>query len=270
MIRSLLIGCFALLMGASAGAREVVYVGVYPFAPFAYKANKHVDIQAFSPSARQINKYTAKGVIHDFIKLLNQHQTRFQFKVFPTTPTARFKAFDHGKFDMMLFESRQWGWEDMPVDASKVYLEGGEVYIAHQQGGRGQEFFDDLHTKTIIGIEGYHYGFAGMNSDTDFLKQNFQIRFTDSNESSIKMLLGGRGDIAVVTQSYLKMFLSDNPEQAKKLLISNKKDQHYHHTILIRQGHTLSAATINQWLSQMQEAGTLDRLWNKWGLDVNF
>lgn len=270
MIRTLLACFLALLIHNTVQARELVYVGVYPFAPFAYSASQHMELRKFTPNSRGLQRHTSKGVSYDLINLLNNHQDQYRFQVYDTTPTARFKAFAHHKFDMLLFENRQWGWQQLPVLASKVYLEGGEVYIALKQEGRGQDFFDQLHDKTLIGIEGYHYGFANMNSDRDYLKQHFEIRLTHSNESSIKMLLGGRGDIAIVTQSYLKMFLSDNPAQADKLLISEKQDQHYHHTVLIRDGHSLTPATINAWLAQLQDNGSLPELWQKWGLDTDY
>lgn len=269
MTRSFLIGCIALLISATAHAREEVYVGLYPFAPFAYKEGSGVNIQTFAPAGQTHPKSSFKGVSLDLLELLNQHQAQFHFKTYVTTPSYRFKAFTHNKFDMMLFESRQWGWQNLPVVASREFLKGGEVYIALQHDGRDQGFFDTLKGKSIIGIKGYHYGFAKMNSDPEYLQQQHNVRLTDSNESSIKMLLGRRGDIAVVTQSYLNMFLHDNPQLSDKLLVSDRKDQHYLHTILVREDHKITPALINTWLDQLESNGSLKRLWKKWGLDAN-
>ncbi len=63
------------------------------------------------------------------------------------------------------------------------------------------------------------------------------MQLTKSNLGSILMVISGnRGDIAVVTKSFLGKYLRENPEQRKKLLVSKKMDQEYQLAIIIRQG----------------------------------
>ncbi|GAA5314929.1 MAG: transporter substrate-binding domain-containing protein [Candidatus Pelagadaptatus aseana] len=240
-----------LSIGAHAGERREVAVGIYHFAPFAFEDSNT------KPS----------GMTYDLVDALNQLQHQYHFSLFKTTPSGRYKAFERNHFDMMVFESKLWGWQDRPMLASKVFLKGGEVYITLKKPGRDQSFFNNVGDKSIIGIRGYHYGFANFNSDQEYLKQNFKILLTHSNESSIRMLLGGRGDVAVVTQSYLQLYLKHNPEAADKLLISEKLDQEYQHTFLIRDGHDITPEQINVWLQQLKSNGTLDDIWRKWGLN---
>jgi ABC-type amino acid transport substrate-binding protein len=249
LLTGILLSLFCL--GASASDRSEVVVGIYPFAPFTY----------------QDSNATQGGLTHDLVEALNQHQAQYQFSLFTTSPLGRFKAFERHHFDMMMFESKQWGWQDRAMQASKVFLKGGEVYIALNKPGRDQSYFDTIADKSVIGIRGYHYGFADFNNDPEYLKQNFKVLLTHSNESSIRMLLGNRGDVAVVTESYLKLYLKNNPDAADKLLVSKKKDQRYNHTILIRDGHAITPQQINQWLDQLQANGTLEKIWRKWGLN---
>lgn len=245
-----LLSCCAVLP-VFASDKVSVVVGVYPFAPFA-----------------SVDKISASisGATVDLVDALNNVQNEYQFSLKVTSPAGRYRDFERGGFDLLMFENKLWGWQDKPVSSSRVYLQGREVYIALQQEARDESFFDDLASKIIIGVRGYHYGFAGFNSDTDHLKQNFNVVLTHSNKSSIRMLLGSRGDVAVVTQSNLVNYLKDNPDDANKILISKRLDQEYLHTILVRTGHSITAEKLNSWLNQLETKGVLQDIWGKWGL----
>ncbi len=159
-----------------------------------------------------------------------------------------------------------WGWKEKGIQPSKVYLKGGEVYVALRKKGRTQSYFKNFENKRMIGMLGYHYGFAGFNSDQMFLKKKFDMGLTKSHDSSMKMLLLDRGDIAVFTKSWLSGYLKNNPETKRKVIISKKLDQTYKHTILARFGGTPSIKEINQILNILERTGKLKKLWNKWGL----
>ena len=228
-----------------------VVVGVYPFSPFVHedKANSLIS-----------------GATVELVEALNQLQGNYNFSLVMTSPAGRYRDFERGLFDVMMFESKLWGWQGIPISASQVYLKGSEVYIALKQEGRDKSFFDDLNSKVMIGIHGYHYGFAGFNNDVVHLKQNFKMLLTHSNLSSIRMLLGSRGDVAVVTRSNLNNYLKDNPDDADKIMISDRIDQEYNHTILVREGHSITPQQLNSWLDTLSDSGVLENIWDKWGL----
>ncbi|WP_269533018.1 ABC transporter substrate-binding protein [Chitinimonas sp. BJYL2] len=240
-----------LALAAPGFAAQVVKVGVVLFPPY-------------------INKQAGSDRLHvELLDLMNSFQQRYRFVPVNTGPVRRFRDFDLGRYDMSTFDNLAWGWKDRPVDASRVYLGGGEVYVALKQADRDQRYFDHFADKRMIGMRGYHYGFAGFNTNEDYLRHHFQMVFTSDNEATIKHLLMGSGDIAVVTEAYLAGYLERNPQDRDKLLISTKKDQHYQLTFVIRRGVRPSAAELNALLDAMEQAGILRPLWQKYGAEIN-
>ncbi|GAB3243767.1 substrate-binding periplasmic protein [Chitinimonas naiadis] len=240
-----------LLSGAVCQAAQRVKVGVTIFPPYIEK-----DAGAGKDTLRV-----------ELLELMNAFQDTYRFEPVVTGTVRRFKDFDLGKYDMSTFDNLAWGWEDRPVDASNVYLRGGEVYVALASPGRNDSYFDNLAEKQLIAMLGYHYGFAGFNGDPDYLRQRFRIAFTNDNEASLKLLLLGRGEVAVVSEAFLTSFLARQPELRDRFLVSKKKDQVYSHTIIIRRGIRPSIAEINQLLERMRKAGVLRPLWKKYGAE---
>lgn len=235
----------------STHAREKVIVGVAHFPPFIINENGHVG-----------------GLVKDMLALMNTEQSDYEFVALPTLANTRHQIFDLGRYDMSMFDNLAWGWDGRAVDASEIYLRGGEIYITQALPGRGQEYFDDFKDKTMIGIEGYHYAFAGFNADPEYLKKHFNMELTRSNLGSIQMILSGsRGDIAVVTRSFLAQYLNDHPEDREKLLLSRKYDQKYEHRIILRKNIKPDIEEINALLANLKSSGKLDNLWETINLD---
>lgn len=230
----------------SAQARQIVRVGAYSFPPYA-----------------TINAAGEAEV--ELVDLLNRHQDKYEFRIVTTSPSRRYYDFRRNAFDVMFYESRDWGWQGYPVDVSPVFLTGGEHYVALQRPGRSQHYFDDFTGKRMLGMRGYHYGFAGFNSDPDFLRRKFGMIGTTNNEATLRLLLDGKGDVAVVTSAYLNQFLAANPELRQRLLISERLDQEYRHTILVRSDFEPSAAELGALLRDLDKAGVLRPLWQTYG-----
>ncbi len=242
----------AMLVGSAASAREVVKVGGYEFGPF-------VNLDAAGKP---------DGLTFALIETLNRYQDRFTFQVVLTSPNRRYKDFEDHKFDVIFFESPDWGWAEkkLPVDASQVFLDGGEQYIALAKPGRGQDYFAHLAEKRMVGILGYHYGFAGFESDPAELAKKFRMTLVNDNAASIEMILKDRGDVAVVTDSYLKRYLTSHPGTADKLLVSERLDQRYAHRALVRRDAAITVADLNRLLAAMDKDQTLARLWRDFGI----
>ena len=231
-------------------SREQILVGVAHFPPFIINEGG-----------------TVGGLAMQMLELMNAEQSKYEFIALPTLPNTRHKIFDLGRYDMSMFDNLDWGWKGRDVDASDAYLRGGEIYITQAEPGKGQEYFDSFKNKKMVGIEGYHYGFADFNSDPAYLIQNFDIELTRSNAGSIQMILAGRGDIAVVTKSYLALYLNEHPGDRDKLLLSTKFDQTYQHRIILRRNIKLTIAEINDLLASLKQSGKLDALWAKINLN---
>lgn len=229
---------------AGTQAAEIVRVGGYPFPPF-------VEVQADGSHG---------GFTQDLIERLNIIQDRFEFRFVPVSSRRRYADIQNGNLDAIFFESPEWGWADSPVEFSQIFLKGGEVFIAQSQPGRGQDYFTDFKDKRLVGILGYHYGFADFNSDPDLLAKTYNMKLVTSHRSSIAMVLAGRADIAVVTDSYLWTYQAANPASLDRLLVSDRYDQIYNHRILVRSGGPMDVSTINTLLTEMEKDGTLARL----------
>ncbi len=238
------------LFSSSAIAQKVINVGGYVFAPFV--------------SLDDFNK--PSGITLDLIEELNKIQKKYFFRFVMTSPKRRYIAFNKNVFDMMLFESIHWGWKDFPVDFSKVYFKGGEVYITKKKPNRNNHFFNSINSKSLVIMRGYHYGFANFNADEAYLNKNFNVQITNSNKSTIELILMGRRDMGVVTKSYLDLYLLNNQDSAKELLISKKYDQEYNHTILLRKTLPVNIKEINDLLDKLKTQGTMKRVLGKYGI----
>ena len=229
-----------------AGAAEIVRVGVYPFLPF-------VD--------------NGTGLTYDLVKAMNAFQKEYHFQIVNTSANRRYSDMENGAFTLMLFENIKWGWNPDKIDSSKIYLRGdGEVYVARAAPGRGQSYFNTLKDKQILGVLGYHYGFADFEADQSKLTQSFQITFSPDNALSLHHLLAGRGDVAIITKSYLNRYLLTHPQEQNKLLVSERMDQTYEHTAIIKKDSRPSAKEIDDLLGAMDKAGVLKPLWANYGL----
>ena len=191
MIRFLL--AFAMVLAGvwrtEAAAQIPVRVGGYEFPPFV-----------------ETDRDGPHGLTLRLIALLNGVQGHYRFEFVPVSARRRYGDLVEGRFDVMFFENPQWEWRDQgfPVDFTKVFLQGGEVYIALAQPGRGQDYFDDVAGKRLVGILGYHYGFAGYDADPERLARRFDLKLVSSHRSSIEMVLSGRRDMAAVSYTHLR------------------------------------------------------------------
>lgn len=228
-----------------------VKVGMYPFAPFVMVENESIS-----------------GMSMDLIDAMNRVQSTYTFEPILIPPKRRYQSYKDGHYDIIFYESKAWGWEDIYIDESNVYQTGGEVYVALNAPARDQSYFDDLKEKKIIGIVGFHYGFAGFNANESYLVKTLNMILTPNNTRNFNLLLKGRGDVAIVTKAYLQRYLLDFPELKSKLLISEKLDQEYQHTILVRPKSQPNVNEINSYLDDLKSKGEMTKLLTKYGLPV--
>lgn len=234
-------------------AKDTVVVGGYLFPPFVERTEQGIT-----------------GASVDLITAFNEAQEEFEFVFRETAPKRRYIDFEEKRIDILFFESIHWGWEGYPVTASKVFMRGGEVYITFNQPGRDQSYFDDIDSKRLIGILGYHYRFANYNAEEAYLSKNFKISLSEDHLRNINLILLNRpeiAEVAIVTESFLKRFFNENPHQRPRILIANTKAQEYEHTILMRKGSpTVLPEKVNQLLGTLEANGALSRIRQKYGI----
>lgn len=242
--------CLALSVVApgarSADAAVAVRVGAYEFPPYVTDSGP--------------------GVTQGLIDLFNESQPDYRFELVRTSPQRRYDDMAQGRFDLIAFESRAWGWQDRPVEATRVFFRDAEVFVARAGPGAGQTVFDRLEGKTILGRLGYHYAFAGFNSDPKVLERRYNTRVTVTHEGNLRSVAAGRADLAIVTRSFLNQMLRADPALAGQLLVSERTDQTYEHTILARRGGPVGASWLNALLDRLEGEGKLAELWSRYGI----
>lgn len=238
-----------MILTISTFAKKEVIVGGYEFPPFVILKNN-------APS----------GMTIDLINALNQFQEKYQFTFKPTSAKRRYLDFNKKKYDLIFFENIIWGWQEEPIEPTKVILNGGEVFIAKAQPDRDETFFSTFKGKTILGIVGYHYQFANLVTDKDYLSKYFNMRLGNNHEDNIKNVVTRKEPtIAIVTKSYLNLFLNQNPKFRDKILVSKKFDQVYRHTILVRKDNHPTTSEMNSLIDNLRKNGKLDEVWKKYG-----
>src|SRR5690606_20289000 len=124
----------------------------------------------------------------------------------------RLEDFRQGRIHVAIFENPDWAWQGIAGARIELGLEDAEILIARAEEGRGQRYFDNLTNKRMALFNGYHYGFAGFNSDPRWLEENFHAVITYSHESNLKLVLRGRADIAPITRSWLGARMREQPQ----------------------------------------------------------
>ncbi len=206
------------------------------------------------------------GIAVEMINIMNEFQSRYHFSFITNPPMRRFQHFDQGKYDMSTFDHLHWGWDKDAVDASDVYLRGGEKYVALAKGNRGQEYFDVFQGKKIGAYLGYHYAMANFNNDPKTLLETYNMELSTSHKGNLLKLLKGRVDMVILTDAFLSRWFILHPEDKNKLLVSDKWDQEYKFVLIIRKGISPTVKEINELLQKMKQAGVLTPIWKKYGI----
>lgn len=256
MTRVSLIALSVLALGlvahGPAVAAQLVRVGAYHFPPYAVK-----------PEGEK-----PEGLLPELLQLFNRAQGDYRFELMATSVARRYRDFEQARFDLILFESPSWGWQNIEMNSVDLEIEDAEVYVARAEPGRGQDYFDELKGKRMALYSGYHYGFANFNADQDYLIRQFNAVLTYSHDSNLLMLLRDRADIAVITRSYLQIYQERYPEEGAGLLVSERIDQAYHHHALLRPQSPISAPAFAALLQQVRASGQLGRLLGRYHLSL--
>jgi ABC-type amino acid transport substrate-binding protein len=221
---------------------------------------------AFPPYVEIVGGDAASGLTVEVIHALNAAQDRYDFRFVLTTPQRRYQDFASGRFDAMLFEMPEWGWiaRGIGLDVSDEIATDGEVYVALAADGRDERFFDAVGSRKIAGILGYNYGFTGFRNDPDELRDRFDITLVNDHQATIDLVLRGRVELGIVTESFLERRLAADPDARARLLISIRHDQIYSHRVLTRLGASPSAKEIAAMIAATVD-GRLDDVWPRHG-----
>lgn len=240
--------CLAMLLAAQVQAAQDVRVAAAYFPPYVFKNE-----QSHTP-----------GLLNQLLDALNQAQGDFRFVAVPTAVKRRYRDFQQQRIDLAIFENPDWGWQGIAHTALDMRLEDSEVFVARVAADRAQGYFDDLSGKRLALYHGYHYAFAGFNSEPDYLAKTFNATLTHSHESNLLMVLHQRADVALVTRSFIGDFLERNRQYAGQLLISERVDQRYRHHVLLRPGAPIKVQQFAAILEQVRANGQLATIFGRY------
>lgn len=231
-------------------AAQLIKVGAYHFPPYVSKPESEAP----------------QGLLPDLLVTLNAQQSDYQFVLVPTSVTRRFRDFQSARYDLIMFESPTWGWQNTPHETFDMQVQDAEVYVAKAAAGRGQAYFSQFSGKRLALYNGYHYGFAQFNADPEYLAKQFNAVLTYSHDSNLLMVLRERADLTVVTRSYLHRYLLRYPEQRTQMLVSDRVDQVYRHQALLRPNAPISVQGLRGLLRQLRDGGQLSALYRQYDL----
>ncbi|MDV7341377.1 transporter substrate-binding domain-containing protein [Terasakiella sp. A23] len=232
-------------------ATETVKVGVTHFPPFYIVSDD--------------NQVSGLGI--DLIEALNQIQDDYRFTPIIASPRRRHQMFQDERFDMSFFDHLAWGWDKDQVDATDVYLTGGEVFITQKAPGRDKSFFSNIQNRSIAAIRGYHYKFADYVTDPHALKTKFNITLTNSQDHILKLVAENRVEIGIMTETYLLQYFQKNPAAKGQFLTAEQYDQVYNFRTILRKNTKPSANEMNKLMTALRKNANFNWLKEKYGID---
>ena len=179
--------------------------------------------------------------------------------------------FRSGLYDVMFFEDPGWGWASEAVETSTPVLKDEEIYVALNKTNRDQSFFNRISERQIVAIAGYHYGFAGLETDSSELRKEFDIEFSHSYQRNLDLIKADRpslAEVALVSRSFLYTYFARFPDQRDDFLVSEKIDQSYELHVLTRKSGPISLKTIEGLLRPLIKSGRYQKLVRKHGLQL--
>lgn len=246
-------------------------IAIVLWIPFQVQATTPVTVGAynFNPLITFDDGGNPEGLVVEVVEELNRRQQQFAFEILRTSSKRRFEDYRLGRYDVILFESLKWGWDTMEVDTTSVLLEDEEVFVALDKPERDQSFFDQVGERRMLAILGYHYGFADFDADETHLTRRFDIEMSRSQERNMALILADRpsvAEVAVMPRSFLKRFGRKRPEDAAKLLVSERPDQVYDLRGMLRPTAALSADQLEALFQAMIDDGTYPAIVRRYGM----
>jgi ABC-type amino acid transport substrate-binding protein len=233
--------------------------------------NVRIGVYNFPPIAMVDHNNQAIGLLGDLLDEFRNQNEDVSFEILHTSPMRRHLDFRSGLFDVMFFEHPNWGWDSEAVNVSGPILRDDEVYVALNKKERDQSFFDRVSEHRIVAIAGYHYGFAGLETNSEKLRKQFDLELSNSHQRNLHLIRADRpsvAEVAVVSRSFLSIYLSRFPDQRDDFLVSDRVDQSYELHVITRENGPISPETIESLLQPLIDSGRYQELVRKHGLQL--
>lgn len=246
------------LLPGRADAEDNVLQGRIPVVVGGYQFEPYVDENG--------------GVSRAFVAFLNRAQDTYDFQFLEIPARRRYDLMREGKLDALFFEMMVWGWEGRAdlVATTPTVLTGSELFVARKEAATDahdtDDLFDDLHGKRLALTLGYHYGFADFNADPDYLRENHDVIFSEHQRYTLRHVLAGTADLAVVNDAYLDRVFQKHETLKDKIIVSPTPDQCYALPVMVRKGGPIPLADMTALLARLKASGELEAFFEQEGL----
>ncbi|ASM49179.1 hypothetical protein PESP_a1006 [Pseudoalteromonas espejiana DSM 9414] len=210
--------------------KHLVFIIIITCSKFAFAKPINVDVlveDGYFPII--INAEKQQGLAPEFVKILNESQSDYNF-VLNSLPVKRLKKWvEWGEFDMLFLMALQWLPETARSSLKQTHfyvIAKNELYTLLENSNE-QAYFDNLNTLTKAGVLGYSYRFANFNTDAQYLSEEHQVSLTIDEFNVVKMLLLKRADVGVLNNIAYQYFKKNNIFNMDLLYKSNKPDAIY-------------------------------------------
>lgn len=242
-----------LLIGLShpAAAQAPVYVAAYDYPPY-------------------FSDVLETDLTRELVSLLNNYQSSYDLKIKVIPAAARYKALSRsGCCDVIFFEAPVWGWDKSGVDYRATFplSKGSERMVTKQRPGIDQSYFQDYTDKTLGGVKGYHFLLGGELLDSTKVKEKYRIYLADSRVANLRMVLGGRVDLAVINDELLSALEGSSQLRVDQLLLADNVDFNYKLSLLVGEKNTIDVETLQRLVREIGRRGELDRLYRRFNME---
>lgn len=207
-----------------------------------------------------------KGLAADLVAALNISQQRYHFR-YQLLPTLRMrKQMAAGQIHISLFNNVAWGFEPGTVAASNELLADADHFIALNQPGRDERFFDGVGAVPMVGVRGFHYHYAGYEQSEAVLDLRFNTRLMTSEPAVVSAVLRGQAEIGVVSAALLNYLAGQQPEQFAQLLLSQRVDSRFSRHLVVSNRSPIDVPTLNRLLGCLAANGSLQAIYSRYHL----
>jgi ABC-type amino acid transport substrate-binding protein len=200
------------------------------------------------------------GVLADFVGRMNEVQDKYHFEL-NIYPRLRVDAaFEKKQADVYPMRTVAWTKPSYGLLPTRTIFTSGDVYFARKNNRHGgHKVFQDLSSRGVAGVRGYHYQLFGNDADEASIKKNFRAHLLGSNEAVVSFVLAGRTDVGIIPEVILATYL-DQPSMRAQLIVSDRFDSRVDLSNLVRKDGPISVEDMNAIIDQMTRSGDVGRL----------
>jgi ABC-type amino acid transport substrate-binding protein len=206
------------------------------------------------------SKNVPSGVLADFVNRMNEVQDKFKFELVIYPRLRVDSAFELKEADVYPLRTVLWTKPEHNLLPTKTIFVSGDVYFARKSNRfGGHKVFQNLKSRNVAGVRGYHYQLFNNNPDEAYIKKNFKAYLFGANEQVIKFVLADRADIGIVPEVILAKYLED-PAFREQIIIGADYDSRVELSHLVRKDGPISVDEMNAIVDLLIKAGDVDKL----------